>query len=384
MRKLSRDTAIVRMKAAMPDYDYRLFEYEGSQVKSVVVCQKHGEFLTSYDKIVFKHGCPTCYNDRRHLNTELSQETAVSRMYQARPAFDYSQFVYSGSSRKGVIVCSLHGAFKASYDSIIGGHGCPGCKADNTSKRHTISHEHALDKMTSVAPQYNYSQFRYRGSDTPSVIICSSHGEFTSTYHCIVSGRGCPKCGIERRTALRTLDSKLAIQRMSNCMPQYDYSRFEYKTSSSKGEVVCALHGSFLTSYNFIVNGTGCPDCCAGGFNPKRRSVFYLYKIIKNGVPYLGYGITGNMGKRNTDHQASFHINNATGELLCVFRFRRGYACKALEDTINDSFEVIDIGIPGFKRETTNWSNYHAVLKTASDMQMRFGSVDSLDTVSCS
>jgi rubredoxin len=315
------------------------------------------------------------------MAAKLTQAIAVARMKEVMPQFDFSIFIYSGAAKKGTVICQTHGEFQTTYDSIVGGHGCPGCKADKVSERHTLSYGTAVAKMMAKSPQYDYSKFKYIGSDTSGTVICLSHGEFTTSYDYIVSGRGCPKCKAAKTSQRCRLNGDVALQRMIRCTPQYDYSSFEYKTSGSKGTVVCKTHGPFQTSYNFIVNGTGCPDCSVGGFNLKRRAVFYIYKITRDDKHHLGYGITGSIGKRNADHQTNFNSHGYVGNLMNVLRFRRGYVCKAVESLVQASFKPVDLGIPGFRREATKWENYQMILAIASTLQERFGSLDELDAV---
>ena len=42
---------------------------------------------------------------------------------------------------------------------------------------------------------------------------------------------------------------------------KYDYSKVEYKTSYSKVEIVCPIHGSFYQIQKHHMNGSGCPMC---------------------------------------------------------------------------------------------------------------------------
>ena len=42
---------------------------------------------------------------------------------------------------------------------------------------------------------------------------------------------------------------------------KYDYSKVKYKTSYSKVEIVCPIHGSFYQIPKHHMNGSGCPMC---------------------------------------------------------------------------------------------------------------------------
>lgn len=56
MRKLTTEVALSIMSKARPDYDYSKFTYTGTSHKSTVICEKHGDFTTTYDRIKNGHG----------------------------------------------------------------------------------------------------------------------------------------------------------------------------------------------------------------------------------------------------------------------------------------------------------------------------------------
>ena len=53
------------MQVKFPDLDFSKFVYTGAKVKSVVVCKKHGEFLSRPNDLKFDHGCSKCGIDRQ-------------------------------------------------------------------------------------------------------------------------------------------------------------------------------------------------------------------------------------------------------------------------------------------------------------------------------
>ena len=261
MRKLTHDEAIARLTAAHPSYDFSKFVYEKNSVKSTVICPQHGLFQSRFDRLVQGHGCPECGNEKKRTCRKLPQDEAVRRMADARPEFDYSQFVYSGASTKSVVICRTHGEFRTNYESIVGGHGCPKCKGDKVAETQGKPSQVAVAQMMEKRPEFDFSQFHYTSSETAGTVLCKEHGPFEATFKSIIRGRGCPKCGIESRVAKRTLAADEALRRMVEVQPHLDYSRFKYKTSWTNSGVVCLEHGEFLASYNDIVAGRGCLPC---------------------------------------------------------------------------------------------------------------------------
>lgn len=53
------------------NYDYLNFEYNGYDAKSTVTCPIHGEFITSWHKLKYGHGCPMCGNKKNYSELRL-------------------------------------------------------------------------------------------------------------------------------------------------------------------------------------------------------------------------------------------------------------------------------------------------------------------------
>ena len=446
MRKLTQAEVISAMKSVFPEYDYSRFEYRGSNVRSIVICPKHGEFPARYDRVKLGHGCPSCGVDRRASKKKLTNEEAVRRMKEIRPEYDYSLFEYNGAAVKGVVICEKHGKFHASYQSIVEDHGCPKCKAEANRLRNLKPAHEAIAEMQGFRPEYDMSKFEYVSCHTKSIAVCPKHGEFLVNYNALKRGRGCPKCGIERRTAARTLTQEAAVALMQEAQPEYDYSMFEYVLSSALGVVVCPKHGPFDASYISIVNGIrcrhcafeanaekaripfeefveravaihgdlytydkntyteisgtvtaeckthgrfkvrcgelingqGCPDCKDSCFNHKKRAFLYIGKLTVGEKEYVGYGITGSIVRRSAEHAIRAKNAGATYEVLHTFRFRRGLYCRQVENEIIATFDCVDTGVRGFRKEAAGWDSYkdivalatarHSELKSKSDI----------------
>lgn len=178
-----------------------------------------------------------------------------------RPEYDFSKFAYKGAAKKGTAICPKHGHFLTTYDSIIGGHGCPACKGDMQRDSRLKSPELAIAEMRSKAPQFDYSKYVFTGVKVKGVIICPIHGEFLATHGAVMRGRGCPACGKVASGLKSRLNGAEAISRMQKCQPNYDYSKFTYATNTSKSTAICPTHGEFQVSYRDVVDGRGCKVC---------------------------------------------------------------------------------------------------------------------------
>jgi hypothetical protein len=121
-------------------YDYSLFdELPSYGLKVPIRCREHDMvFEQEARNHVRGHvGCPKCKSlklsgPRDERGSVRTQRALTTRFIErARSVhgdrYDYSRFTYQSSSVKGVIVCTLHGAFPQSPSNHLNGSGCPRC-----------------------------------------------------------------------------------------------------------------------------------------------------------------------------------------------------------------------------------------------------------------
>jgi hypothetical protein len=109
--------------------------------------------------------------------------------------------------------------------------------------------------------KYDYSIVSYVNNKTKVKIICKEHGIFESKPNCILSGRGCPKCGrINCGDKNRKNNWKASFEKIHG--NKYDYSKVIYINNKTNIEVICSNHGSFIIRPDaHISQKQGCPKC---------------------------------------------------------------------------------------------------------------------------
>lgn len=377
--RISQELAVSRMVAAMPDFDYSLFIYTGAMKNGIVVCRKHGAFTSTYQTIIGGHGCPKCKGENCGLRNLNDPATVVQRMMLRRPDYDFSAFKYAGNKVNSTIVCSRHGEFQSSYSAIMRGRGCYSCGVESRTKKRTLPKDEAVARMKAVFPGYGYSQFEYKTSGAKSTFICPTHGPFLSSYNFVVNGIGCVKC----TNAQRALDQRvpfLEFVRRAHAVHDNAYSYVEATYTGMSDPVVacCTSHGLFRVACGEHVYGQGCPDCKDTRFNSKKRAFFYICRLSKDGVDYVGYGITGNPERRDAEHKRRAASVGFVCERTHLFRFRRGHICRDVETLVSNTFESVDLGVRGFKKETATWDNYDALVSLVESSASKFGSVSDI------
>lgn len=121
-----------------------------------------------------------------------------------------------------------------------------------------------IDKAKKVhGTKYAYDKCVYVSSHSKVTVTCAKHGDFdiTATNH--LSGKGCPACGVESRSAIRKELARSRFTDKASNVHQgfYDYSKTEYVKASEKVVMTCPIHGDFKQTPNSHLNGSGCPLC---------------------------------------------------------------------------------------------------------------------------
>lgn len=114
--------------------------------------------------------------------------------------YDYSFVEYVNARTKVCIVCPEHGVFWQEPQVHLKGCMCPKCAYGIRNEKNTRNVDDFVAKANIVhSCFYDYSKVEYRGANIKVCVICPIHGEFLITPANHLHGKGCLKCGIERR-----------------------------------------------------------------------------------------------------------------------------------------------------------------------------------------
>ena len=174
-------------------YDYSKSEYNGSKIKTCIICPKHGEFW----QIPYLHlkgcGCTECYNqEKRGKKRQHDKKWFIEQSRQIHgDKYDYSKVEYKTISTKVCIICPEHGEFwQTPALHIWSKNGCSKCGGTNKS-----SNKEFIEKAKKIhGDKYDYSKVEYNGNKTKVCIVCPIHGEFWQKPNGHLDGNGCPKC----------------------------------------------------------------------------------------------------------------------------------------------------------------------------------------------
>lgn len=110
--------------------------------------------------------------------------------------------------------------------------------------------------------RFDYSKAVYTKANEKVTIICKIHGEFSQRAIGHTNGRGCKKCGVEKRSKERRSTTEEFVEKaLKKHGNLYDYSKVNYLNNSTKVEIICKEHGAFLQTPAHHLSGTRCPKC---------------------------------------------------------------------------------------------------------------------------
>lgn len=194
------------------------------------------------------------------VNTDMFVERA-KKIHGDR--YEYNHVHYQGRFIKVPISCSKHGDFLQTPGNHLCGKGCPECKREKLSSDRVDSLEEFIRKSRKAhGDKYDYQKAIYSGSQTPVVIICPMHGEFSQFPMSHVKGHECPKCGrLKLRNTFVSNAYEFIIKARKVHGDKYHYGKVVYFKAIDKVTITCPKHGDFLQSPNKHLRGKGCPSC---------------------------------------------------------------------------------------------------------------------------
>lgn len=165
-----------------------------------------------------------------------------------------------------------------------------------------FSEEYVLSLLKDKYPEYDFSNFQYKGFDENIELICPVHKNFKKTFSKLLKG-GCQKCNIEKRASSQRWDkNRFIIEAVNRHGDLYDYSLVDYKNNSSKIQIKCRDNHLFLQTPNKHLNGRGCPFCSKinNGFKledwikrcKNRTGLLYVVKCVNENESFIKIGIT--------------------------------------------------------------------------------------------
>lgn len=122
---------------------------------------------------------------------------------------------------------------------------------------------------------FDFSEMNYVNSQTPVVLICTTHKTRHKIYPYDVRKLvyGCTDCRNDALRAQYTAPPETFLKKArAKHGDRYDYSEANYKGSHTKVVIRCADHGTFEQTPASHLSGRGCPECGKAQMAQKKRT----------------------------------------------------------------------------------------------------------------
>lgn len=200
---MRQEEAIVNMSRRHNNkFDYSKVVFKDYRSPITIICPKHGEYVTSYEKhmtdsALKSGGCPGCVYDARAGN-KISYEETLKRINEKFPDKGYS-ITLDAWKEKGThmwVTCPKHGQWYANRHWLFKGSGCPECwKQDHPSLQPKKIETFIKDAKAVHGDKYNYDKVVYINNKVPVIVTCPEHGDFSVKPNNHLTGKsGCPLC----------------------------------------------------------------------------------------------------------------------------------------------------------------------------------------------
>src|SRR4029078_1436576 len=186
-------------------YDYRFAVNTLAAGKVKIICPIHGEFLQEKRKHQNGDGCGACSVKKIGAGGGVTTAELIKR---SRAKFgdklDYSKTDCRGMRSPAIFICPEHGEFVQTPTAHLKSRGCPKCNPLQ-AKISTAKLQFKEKSGIKHNYKYNYDKSDYKGAKIKVIITCPTHGYFLQTPDDHLKGKGCPGCGNDSRSTIRTL-----------------------------------------------------------------------------------------------------------------------------------------------------------------------------------
>ena len=212
--------------------------------------------------------------------------------------YDYSKVKYIDNKTKICIICPEHGEFWQMPSCHLSGKGCKLCGYEKSKKSQRFTTEIFVEKaIDRYGKKYDYSKVNYINSQTPVLITCNIHGDFSMRPNDHLQGQECPKCKLLKLRKKFALTTKQFIEKAKQVHgDRYDYSKVEYVNNKTKVCIICPEHGEFWQSPDKHLTGDNCPQCNRSKLEEKTSNILTKNEIIFEEQKHFNW-----LGKQSLD-----------------------------------------------------------------------------------
>lgn len=176
------------------DFDYSESVYVNNKTPILIKSKKFGIIYKNPHDIllgVLNSSYSRYKKEKKREKENKFYEEKLKKEIKKKYGDKYSmdKFIYSGRHNNSIVICKIHGEFKATPGNLLQGAECPFC-----SNRHNYTTEEWVAMAKKIEPDYIYDKVDYKNNKEKILIGCPKHGYFSVTPHNFLNGSRCPKC----------------------------------------------------------------------------------------------------------------------------------------------------------------------------------------------
>ena len=316
-----------------------------SRSKLTIICQVHGEFLSTlgnHTHIKNPTGCPICADK----NVKSREERIAQAVSAHGDKYDYSLWpeVTLAGTRVETLCRACNKTWFHNVDNHVRGRGCPNCigrikreKEEENNKKEKTK-KYALDEYVERAKKlnghiYDYSLVhKYGNSHKPQPVICKEHGVFyVRMYSHVVRESKCPQCVNLAMRDLHKYGFAKYYLKLKKIHPTLSFLPHETGSDTAKSRIIaiCPLHGEWVTTIDCL-RVSGCPACMG-------HSQTYIYiNNVENVCVKYGIARNADIRLRNQNKRNAMQM-----ERILLFRFDRHKECRECESVIKKELRPV-------------------------------------------
>lgn len=137
MKILTQEQFIEKAKSILGDnYEFKKTKYIASQIKVIVTCKIHGDFLVTPNNLLqHSSGCPLCAPEKARRALAYTNQQFIKKAKKIHgERYDYSLVHYVNRRTKVKIICPIHGVFEQTPCNHLKGCGCPHCRLTHSNE----------------------------------------------------------------------------------------------------------------------------------------------------------------------------------------------------------------------------------------------------------
>lgn len=313
-------------------YDYSKVIYKKNNVKVIIICEKHGEFLMCPQDHLKGNNCPKC--------KIVTSESFIKKAQKIHgDLYDYSKVNYVHSKQEIIVSCFNHGDFLIKPSEHLRNIGCKLCSTDK------LKNNFILRANEIYGDKYIYDAVIYKNMSTEVKIICKKHNIFVVSPNNHLKGSECSECLMEQNTSVFI---NKALQVHGNI---YNYSKVKYISCDKKVIITCNKHGDYEICPTEHLKGHKCFYC---SYNTKNKKEFIeeakkLHKdqYIYDEINFISMNKICNIKCKN---HGEFNIK--------PYNHLKGQGCsKCFKEKLYTNLETFIINAKKIHGETYDYSN---------------------------